>query len=361
MTYRMFEEKEIPLPEEEPVFEEQTTEATESTKVKNLTSAVILLVGLFVGSIFVDVAQLVSREGFSPMAVKKSNILEAGGKTWVAYADPKVKVTVLSDATCEQCKPDQALVWLHRILPTMEASPVEASSDQGKALVEKMGVTTLPAFVFDGEVKGTDFFGLAGQIFTEKDGQYLLNTTQLGLEPGKYLKLPEVGEGAITIGNKDAKVRVVEFSDFQCPYCKAFHPAIKQMLSEYKDKVLFVYKHLPLSFHPQAQNAALSSECANEQGKFAEYADILYTNQADWGKTGGTQSFKTYARQLGLKADQFNKCVDDKKYEDKIAADAAEAASFGVNGTPGTFVGDTFVGGAESYEALKKTLDEKLQ
>lgn len=358
----MLEEKEYPLPEETPEPTEiMKPETPEKIKIQNLVSAVILLSGLFVGSIFVDIAQLVSREGFSPLAVKKSAILEAGGKTWVAYADPKVRVTVLSDTTCEKCKPDQALVWLHRILPTMEASPMEADSDQGKALVEKMGVTTLPAFIFENEVKSTDFFGLAEQIFTEKDGRYLLNTTQLGIEPGKYLKLPEVGDGAITIGNPDAKVKVVEYSDFQCPYCKAFHPAIQQMLSEYKDRVLFVYKHLPLSFHPQSQNAALASECANEQGKFVQYADMLFAKQSEWGVTQGTQSFKTYAARLGLKTSQFNQCIDGKKYADKIAADAAEAASFGVNGTPGTFVGDTFVGGAESYDALKQTLDEKLK
>ncbi len=357
----MFEEKEIPLPEDEPAFETETSGVNESRKVKNLTSAVILLVGLFVGSIFVDVAQLVSREGFSPVAVKKSNILSAGGKTWVAYSDPKVAVTVLSDSTCDKCKPDQALVWLHRILPTMEAAPVDVSTAEGKALVEKMGVTTLPAFVFGNEVKSTDFFHLAEQLFAEKNGGYLLNTTQLGLEPGKYLKTPAVADDAITIGNKDAKLTVVEYSDFQCPYCKAFHPAVKQMLSEYKDQIRFVYKNLPLSFHPQSQNAAEAGECANEQGKFAQYADLLFANQADWGKTTGTQNFKNYARQIGLKADQFNSCIDSKKYADKIAADAAEAASFGVNGTPGMFIGDAFVGGAESYDALKKTIDEKLQ
>jgi protein-disulfide isomerase len=308
----------------------------------------------------VDIAQLVSKEGFSPVAVKKSTILETGGKTWVAYTDPKVNVQVLTDTTCEKCAPDEALVWLHRILPTMEATPVTVDSAEGKALVEKLGITTLPAFVFGNEVSKTDLFGLAKQIFEEKDGgRYLLNTVQLGIQPGKYLKLPRVGENDIQIGPKDAKVKVVEYSDFQCPYCRSFHPSVKKMLSEQKD-VLYVYKHLPLPFHPQANNASNAAECANEQGKFTQYADALFGRQDEWGKTQGTQKFKDYARQLGLKADQFNACLDSQKYADRIKENADEAASFGVNGTPGTFVNDTFIGGAVSYDELKKTIDAQL-
>ena len=114
-----------------------TPEEAEKKRMQNLTSAVILFAGLFVGSLFVDIGQLISKEGFSPRAVRENNVLEAAGKTWVAYADPKVGVKVITDGSCEACAPDEALVWLRRILPTMEATPVEASSDEGRALIEK--------------------------------------------------------------------------------------------------------------------------------------------------------------------------------------------------------------------------------
>lgn len=336
-----------------------TPEEAEKKRIQNLTSAVILFAGLFVGSLFVDIGQLISKEGFSPRAVRENNVLEAAGKTWVAYADPKVGVKVITDESCEACAPDEALVWLRRILPTMEATPVEASSDEGKALIEKFGVTTIPAFVFSDEIASTDFYDLAAEIFGEKDGSYLLDTARLGLAPGKYLSLPEVGENAIVIGSRDAKVKVIEYSDFQCPYCKMFASSVKQMISEYGDDVAFVYKHLPLSFHPQAQNAALASECANEQGKFAAYHDLLFDKQDVWGKTEGTQAFKAYARQLGMKTADFNACLDTAKYADKVAADAQEAASFGISGTPGIFVGDKFFAGAIQYAELKAAIDEK--
>ncbi|HWQ60029.1 MAG TPA: thioredoxin domain-containing protein [Candidatus Fimivivens sp.] len=329
-------------------------------KIQNLTSILILLAGLFVGSLFVDVAQLVTREGYSRRAVRESNLLEAAGKTWVAYTDPRVDVKVITDSSCQKCVPDEALVWFRRILPTMQATPVEASSDQGKALVEEFGVKTLPAFIFSDKVASTDFYGAAAEIFTQKDGAYVLDTARLGLAPGKYISTPEIGEGAITIGPADAKVHVIEYSDFQCPYSKAFYPSVKQMLSQYGDRVQFVYKQLPLSFHLQADNASLASECANEQGKFAPYAEMLFSRQAEWGASQGTQRFKDYARILGLKAGDFNSCLDTKKFADKVSSDVAEAASFGVDGTPGVFVNDQYYAGAIQFSDLKAAIDAKL-
>lgn len=353
MEHTTVTEEEVGIAEESP--------AEKHKRMQNLTSAVVLLAGLFVGSLFVDIGQLVSREGFSPRAVRESTILEAAGKTWVGYTDPKVKVTVLTEESCEKCTPDEALVWLRRILPTMEASPLEASSDEGKVLIEKFGVTTLPAFIFSEKISGTNFYSIAGEIFKEKEGgSYLLDTARLGLTPGKYLSLPEVGDDAIVLGSRDAKVRVIEYSDFQCPYSKVFSSSATKMIAEYGDRVAFVYKHLPLSFHAQAENTALASECANEQGKFKPYHDLLFDKQDVWSKTEGTALFKAYAKQVGLKTGEFNTCLDTKKYAKKVAADSDEAAKFGITGTPGIFVGDTFFAGAISYEELKASIDAKL-
>lgn len=352
------ETKDAVIEETPPETAPEATPTDAKDRMQNLVSALILVTGLFIGSVFVDVVQLVRREGFSPSAVRESNILEAAGKTWVAYTEPKVRVRVVTDSSCEACSPDEALVWFRRILPTMEATPVEASSEQGEALVAEFDIPSLPAYVFDGEVVATDFYGLAAEIFTETDGSYLLDTAQLGIAPGKYLKLPEVSDDDIVIGSLDAPVKVVTYSDFQCPYSKAFHTlAVKEMLDEYGDSVAFVFKNLPLSFHPQAENAALAGECADEQGKFLEYADTLFTRQNEWGLTEGTRIFKTYASRIGLSRAEFDACLDGAKYADKIAIDMEEAASFGVDGTPGTFVNDEFIAGAQPYEVLKAAID----
>lgn len=360
--YRI-QEGEIEEADETPVEATEEERATESKKVQNLTAMLILVTGLFLGSLFVDVFQLASGQGFSPRVLKQATVVEAGGKTWVAYSDAKVPVKVLSDASCEACDPSQAIVAIRRALPTIEVIQVDIDSTEGKRLVEQSNVNALPAFFFDSAVEKTQFYTTASPLFGEKiaGGWYAVDAAKIGLTPGKFLKLPSVGDQDLVMGNREAKVRVIEFSDFQCPYCRAFQPAVKQMLDEYKDRIVYVYKQFPLtSIHPQAEPAALAVECANEQGKWFEYGDYLFSRQDEWGKTEGAQKFKDYARTLRLDAAKFGKCVDDKTYADRVQAGLSEGEQFGITGTPGTFVNGKFVGGFVSYEELKKLIDEEL-
>ncbi len=233
-------------------------------------------------------------------------------------------------------------------------------SEEGKALAEKFNVKSIPAFIFDENITKTDVYSQAQEIFEEKDGNYLMNTEQVGIKAGKYLETPSVSEDDPQIGPEDAQVKVILFSDFQCPYCKSFYDNYRKAIGEYKDQVLFVFKHIPLDFHKQAKNAAMSAECANEQGKFWEMADKLYATQADWSNTEGNARFKAYASALGLNAAKFNACLDGNKYQDKIDADLEEAQAYGISGTPAFFVNDQFFAGLVSYDELKKTLDEEL-
>lgn len=333
---------------------------TEKQKVKNLSALAILLTGLFLGSLFVDFAQLMTGKGFSRGAVKNYDLLETGGKTWVAYNDPKVAVQVVTDRSCAECDPSEALLWLRRVVPTLEVSSVESDSYLGKLLIERFNIISLPAFIFSNSVIGTDFYTQASSLFITESGSYFFDMGKIGLPVGKYLKLPEIGDDDIVIGVKDAKVKIIEFSDFQCPYCKAFQIDINQARKEYGDKILFVYKHLPLSIHPQAQNAALAASCANEQGKFQVYADNLFAKQDEWGRTVGTQKFKDYSWRFGMNWPAFSKCLDTKKYQYKMDADKAQAASFFISGTPGTFVNGTFLSGAVGLDALKAVIDAEL-
>lgn len=333
----------------------------DSKKIKNLISLVILLGGLFVGSIFVDVAQLVRGGGYSQKMLSQIDVFESVGKTWVAYSDPIVNVKVLTDEACEECNPEETLVLLRRILPTISASRVDQGSEEGIKMLSDLKIKTIPAYIFSKEVAETEFYVQAQQIFENFDDQYVLKTAEAGIQVGKYIELPKIGENDIKIGPDDAKVKVIEFSDFQCPFCQRFHPAISQAVNEYGDKIQFVYKHLPLAFHSQAENAALASECANEQGKFMIYVGKLFEEQNNWGKTEGTQSFKNLAVQVGLNPSQFGQCLDSRKYQDKINSDREEAASFGVSGTPGTFINGQFKGGAIDFAGLKEIINEELE
>lgn len=329
-------------------------------KMKNYVSMVILLAGLLIGSVFVDVAQFFGQQGVSPRVLKNVDVFPFEGRTWVAFNEPVVNLQVLTDSKCEACDPTEPLKWLKRVIPTTLAKKVEMDSEEGKALAEKFNVKSIPAFIFDESVTKTDVYAQAQDIFEKKDNSYLMNTEQVGIKAGKYLETPSVSKDDPQIGTEDAKVKVVLFSDFQCPYCKAFHDTFRKAANDYKDKALFVYKYLPLDFHKQAMNAAIAADCANEQGKFWEMADKLYASQADWQNTDGTAKFKTYAVSLGLNAAKFGQCVDQNKPKDKIDADKTIASNFGISGTPAFFVNDQFFGGVVSYDELKKTLDEEL-
>jgi len=333
----------------------------EKKKTKNLVSLVILLAGLLAGSVFVDVAQLVKGSGVSQRALNKTDAFEMNGKTWVAYSDPIVKVNVISDDNCEECQPDEVLVWLRRMVPTIMSAKIDYNSEEGKRILEGSGAKSIPVFAFSSEIENTDFYGQAQMLFNKKGDYYILDTARLGAPAGKYTELPKINEDDVKIGDENSKIKLIVFSDFQCPYSKAFNSVAQKALEEYKDKILYVFKQLPLtSLHPKAVDAALASECANEQGEFLKYSNKLFENQKDWSRSDGTQEFKAYARQMGLDAGQFNQCLDDKKYQEKIDEDSRTAEEFGISGTPAVFINGQFKSGAAGYDTVKKIIDEEL-
>jgi protein-disulfide isomerase len=158
-------------------------------------------------------------------------------------------------------------------------------------------------------------------------------------------------------GNKNAKVTLVVFSDFQCPYCEKFNPTVDQVLKDYKDKVRVVFKHYPLTtMHPQAQKAAEASECAGEQSKFWEMHDKLFANQS----TLSVDNFKAWAKELKLNTSKFNDCLDNGKMAGKVSADQQQATTAGVSGTPTSFVNGSEVSGAQSFDFIKGLIDQAL-
>ncbi len=151
---------------------------------------------------------------------------------------------------------------------------------------------------------------------------------------------------AYQTGPKDAKVTVVEFGDFQCPACGAEAPIVKDLRSEYAGKVNFVFRHFPLSIHPNAQVGAEAAEAAGAQGKFWEMYDLLYANQSQWVDSSDPVSFfVTYAQSLGLNTTTFKSDVDNYKYVTKIRRDMADGTAIGVSATPTFYVnGVQYVG-----------------
>ena len=162
-------------------------------------------------------------------------------------------------------------------------------------------------------------------------------------------------------GAKNAVVTLIEYSDFQCPFCGQFYPTTQQVMKDYAGKIRLVLRHFPLSFHPEAIPAANAAECANEQGKFWEYADNLFLNQTSLAST----YYPQVATKLGLNMTKFNSCFSAKKYQSIITADQTEGGSAGVNGTTGTFVlgpngYKQYIAGAYPLAQVKAYIDAAL-
>jgi protein-disulfide isomerase len=157
-------------------------------------------------------------------------------------------------------------------------------------------------------------------------------------------------------GNPKAPVMIVEFSDYQCPYCHQVEPTVKDLLTKYGDKVSLSYRDFPLSaIHPNAMSAAEASRCAEEQGKFWEYHDQLFASSSL-----EKNSLIEYARNLKLDDKQFESCLTSEKYKADIDKDQLEGRNAGVNGTPGFFINGVFVNGAQPKEAFTNVIDDEL-
>ncbi len=161
------------------------------------------------------------------------------------------------------------------------------------------------------------------------------------------------------MGNPDAPVTIIEYSDFQCPFCGRFFqqtlPLIKENYIK-TGKAKLEYKHFPLSFHQYAQKAAEAAECAGEQGKFWEMHDKIFENQ----QALDTESLKSYARDIGLNGDQFDSCLDSGKYASKVQQDFNDGREAGVSGTPTLFVNGQKIVGAQPFETFKNAIEAEL-
>ena len=157
-------------------------------------------------------------------------------------------------------------------------------------------------------------------------------------------------------GPQDAPVTIVEFSDFQCPYCAAIAPSLKRIEEQYRGGVRVVFRHFPLPIHKDASSAAEAAACANDQGKFWEMHDKLFANQ----QSLQIGDLKRHAREAGLDLEAFSRCLDSGQRSQRVQEDLAEGSASGVSGTPTVFVNGRLLGGAVPYELLAKVIEEEM-
>jgi protein-disulfide isomerase len=157
-------------------------------------------------------------------------------------------------------------------------------------------------------------------------------------------------------GPADAPVVLVEYADYECPYCQTLKPQLEKLQAEYKGKLAVVYKDMPLPTHPSAQKAAEGAHCAGAQGKYWEYHDLLFSS-----KEYGVAKLKENARALKLDGEVFDKCLDSGERAEAVKASLAEGQALGLPGTPAVFINGRLLSGTVDYEAMRNIIEDELR
>ena len=182
-------------------------------------------------------------------------------------------------------------------------------------------------------------------------------TVVMRLERPPVIRLDVPTDGAPARGSADALVTLVEFSDYQCPFCKRAQATVKQILDRYPGKIRHVYRDFPIdSLHPQARSASEAARCAHDQGKFWDYHDLLFTN----APRAGSDDLRRYAKQVGLDVPDFERCLTAGTHRAAVQRDVDEAARLGLTGTPGFFINGRPLPGAQPLEAFVRLIEEEL-
>ncbi len=179
-------------------------------------------------------------------------------------------------------------------------------------------------------------------------------TARRGPDPNRRYALELAGAPAK--GPSSAKVTVVEFSDFQCPFCGRVNPTIERIRKEYPDDVRVVFKHLPLRIHPKAPAAHAAAEAAHRQGRFWEMHDAIFADQAGMSP----ERYRQYAQEIGLDLERYERDLKASDVQQRVSSDSAEAERLGVTGTPAFFVNGRFLSGAQPFESFKRLIDQEL-
>ncbi len=238
---------------------------------------------------------------------------------------------------------------------------VEANAQEGRSL----GVSGTPHFFVDGYplngARPIDHFVAA--VSLAEEGRLAEAFTPPERPTPGPAEIPITD--AYSIGEPDAPVTIIEYTDFQCPYCvRHYQQTYPQIVDQYVNTglVRYVFKDFPLTqIHPQAIEAAEAARCALDQGAFLEMHDIIFARQQEWSGNNPVELFTGYAGQLGLNSDEFRECLTSNKYEEAVVADLQEGVALGVTGTPSFFINGYSLTGAQPFEIFQQAIDSLVQ
>ncbi|HEX8699977.1 MAG TPA: thioredoxin domain-containing protein [Myxococcaceae bacterium] len=303
------------------------------------------------------------------------------GKYWEYHDKLFANAKALEDADLEKYAKEIGLN-MDKWKKDLGNSKYQQIIDRDQALAGQLGATGTPAFFINGRLLSgaqpiDNFRNLINEELPKAEA-----LVKGGMKPGQvYASIIEKGatskpapqaqpqqqqaaavrkvdapDNSPSFGPKNAKVTIVEWSDFECPFCGRVVPTLAQIKEKYGKDVRVVFRHQPLPFHPNAKPAAEAAMAANEQGKFWEFHDKLFSNQ----KSLDRATFEKYAQELKLDMNKFKAALDSGKYRAQIDADSAAGSAVGANGTPTFFINGRQLVGAQPFEAFKQAIDEEI-
>ena len=241
----------------------------------------------------------------------------------------------------------------------VEAKVPTVSVEEAKKFFEENKARLPPQLAsqeFDA-VKDTIVQGVTSQRRREAMGSIIEDIkSQAGVKVMLHAPKVQVAAEGPAKGPKTAKVTIVEFSDFQCPYCSRGKKVMEEVVAKYGDKVRLVFRDFPLDFHDKAQKAAEAGQCANDQGKFWAMHDWMFDNQ----QTLDIPALKGAAKTMGMDSTAFDSCLDSGKHAALVKKNTKDGQEAGVRGTPAFFVNGVFLSGALPFEKFKTEIDRAL-
>jgi protein-disulfide isomerase len=321
----------------------------------------------------------------APLAAEAALAADAQGKFWEMHDKLFANQANIKRPDLEKYAGELGLD-MNKFKAYLDASSGKSKIDADMALGSKIGVQGTPNFfvngrpirgalpyeefkkVIDEEIKNVDAMVAAGTPVNKVYDKLMASARtapaptpaapgqQKGPGAGAEVYKVAVGD-APTKGGKEPKVTIVEFSDFQCPFCGRVNPTLQQIEKDYGKDLSISFRHLPLPFHENAMPAAEAAEAAREQGKFWEMHDKLFANQTALTRP----DLDKYAKEIGLDMSKYTTAMDTHKFKDRIAKDSADAEKYGARGTPNFFINGRNLRGAQPLEAFKASIDEEIK
>jgi len=300
------------------------------------------------------------------------------GKAWPMHDKMYDNNTALERANLEKYAQDIGLN-MSKFKKDMDDPKIKEEIAEQQKLATSVGATGTPTFFINGrQIVGAQPFAEFKKVIDEeikkadelmKKGTPLKDVYQKLMEQAAATPPPapapeappakvdvKIGDAPVK-GPASAKVTVVEFSDFQCPFCGRVNPTLKEIEDQYKGKIKIAFRNLPLPFHDKAHLAAEAALAANEQGKFWAMHDKLFANQQALDRA----SLEKYAQEIGLNMNKFTAALDSGKFKDKVDSDAKEGNALGATGTPTFFINGTRLVGAQPVDKFKELIDAELK